>query len=84
MAPACYLWAKLRTWGHDEMAFTPAALAEYQRCFADPAVIHASRKDKCVTTSIDLVYDEADLRGGALVPRQFCVTAPGIRVLRHC
>jgi haloacetate dehalogenase len=66
--PAYYLWAKLRTWGRDEAAFTPAALAEYQRCFADPAVIHASCEDYRAAASIDLVHDEADLGRNVACP----------------
>jgi haloacetate dehalogenase len=42
-------------------AFAPAALAEYRRCFRDPATIHASCEDYRAAESIDLVHDEADL-----------------------
>src|SRR5262249_8889878 len=41
--------------------FTPAALAEYLRCFRDPATIHASCEDYRASASIDLEHDEADL-----------------------
>ncbi len=39
----------------------PDALAEYVRCFRDPAAIHASCEDYRAAASIDLVHDEADL-----------------------
>jgi haloacetate dehalogenase len=39
----------------------PEALAEYERCFADPAVIHASCEDYRAAATIDLEHDEADL-----------------------
>ncbi len=41
--------------------FTPEALAEYKRCFRDPATIHASCEDYRAAASIDLVHDRADL-----------------------
>jgi len=59
--PAYYLWAKLRKWGRDESAFTPAALAEYQRCFARPESIHATCEDYRAAATVDLAHDEADL-----------------------
>ncbi len=36
------------------------AFAEYRRCFADPAAIHASCEDYRAAASIDLEHDEAD------------------------
>lgn len=59
--PAYYLRKKLAQWGRDPSAFTEAALAEYIRCFSDPATIHASCEDYRAAASIDLVHDEADL-----------------------
>ena len=38
----------------------PEAFAEYRRCFADPAAIHASCEDYRASASIDLEHDEAD------------------------
>jgi len=38
----------------------PEAYAEYLRCFADPAVIHASCEDYRASASIDLEHDAAD------------------------
>ena len=41
--------------------FVPDAVAEYVRCFCDPATIHATCEDYRAGASIDLVHDEADL-----------------------
>jgi haloacetate dehalogenase len=41
--------------------FPAAILAEYIRCFRDPATIHATCEDYRAGASIDLVHDEADL-----------------------
>jgi haloacetate dehalogenase len=41
--------------------FTTEAMAEYVRCFCDPAAIHATCEDYRAGASIDLVHDEADL-----------------------
>ncbi len=60
-APEYYLRRKLGHWGKDESAFTPEALAEYVRCFSDPATIHATCEDYRAAASIDLEHDEADM-----------------------
>lgn len=61
--PRFYLHQKLSRWsGAKSMAWVdPAALAEYERCFSDPAMIHATCEDYRAAASIDLVHDEADL-----------------------
>jgi haloacetate dehalogenase len=41
--------------------FAPEALAEYRRCFRDPAAIHASCEDYRAAESIDLEHDAADI-----------------------
>ncbi len=41
--------------------FTAEAMAEYVRCFSDPATIHASCEDYRAAESIDLEHDAADL-----------------------
>ena len=46
--------------------WTPAALAEYERCFADPATIHASCEDYRAAATIDLVRR----RGGPRPPHR--------------
>jgi haloacetate dehalogenase len=40
--------------------FAPEAMAEYLRCFSDPAAIHASCEDYRAAESIDLAHDAAD------------------------
>jgi haloacetate dehalogenase len=49
-------------------AFAPEALAEYRRCFRDPAAIHASCEDYRAAESIDLEHDEADIDRRVSVP----------------
>jgi haloacetate dehalogenase len=41
-------------------AFAAEAMAEYLRCFSDPATIHASCEDYRAAESIDLEHDAAD------------------------
>ncbi|TVQ30371.1 MAG: alpha/beta hydrolase [Geminicoccaceae bacterium] len=55
-----YLHAKLAGWGTGLDAYSPAALAEYERCIQDPATIHAMCEDYRAAASIDLVHDAAD------------------------
>ena len=47
--------------------FDPRALAEYERCFADPATIHATCEDYRAAASIDLEHDDADVAAGRKV-----------------
>jgi haloacetate dehalogenase len=58
--PIYYLHKKLGGWGGQLGIFAPAALAEYERCFSDPATIHASCEDYRAAASIDLEHDAAD------------------------
>ncbi len=58
--PAYYLRWTLGRYGADLDIFAPEALAEYERCFRDPATIHANCEDYRAAASIDLVHDEAD------------------------
>ncbi len=48
-------------------AFSAAALAEYERCFSDPATVHATCEDYRAGASIDLEHDEADFGAGRRV-----------------
>jgi haloacetate dehalogenase len=59
--PLFFLHSVLGRWGRGLDTFAPAALAEYERCFADPAMIHASCEDYRAAATIDLSHDEADL-----------------------
>ncbi|MCG8346976.1 MAG: alpha/beta hydrolase [Chloroflexales bacterium] len=58
--PLYYFHKKICSLGTPREAFAPEALAEYERCFSDPAMIHASCEDYRAAASIDLVHDEAD------------------------
>lgn len=40
--------------------YAPEAIAEYERCFDDPAMIHAMCEDYRAGAGIDLVHDEQD------------------------
>lgn len=59
--PEFYLRSHLGTRHAGLKPFPPEALAEYVRCFSDPATIHASCEDYRAAESIDLEHDEADL-----------------------
>ena len=59
--PAYYLKKKLGGWGSAGISvFDPRAYAEYERCFRDPAVIHASCEDYRAAATLDLEHDAAD------------------------
>lgn len=62
--PELYLRRKIGAWGARGVHFTPDALAEYVRCFDDPATVHASCEDYRAAASIDLVHDRADRDAG--------------------
>lgn len=52
----------------DLSKFDPAAVAEYVRCFADPAAIHASCEDYRAAGTIDMEHDRADRAAGRKLP----------------
>ena len=58
--PAYYLRRKLGGWGSALEHFDPRAYAEYERCFRDPATIHASCEDYRASATIDLEHDRDD------------------------
>ena len=58
--PAYYLRKKLAGWAAGLAHFDPRALAEYERCFRDPATIHATCEDYRAAATIDLEHDAAD------------------------
>ncbi|MGF1477222.1 MAG: alpha/beta fold hydrolase [Geminicoccaceae bacterium] len=67
--PDFYLRDKLGAWSAGRLDhFTPEALAEYERCFRDPATIHATCEDYRAAASIDLEHDEADIGQGLQQP----------------
>lgn len=59
--PEYYLREKLKRWSADVSAFAPEVVAEYIRCFSDPATIRATCEDYRAAATIDLVHDQADL-----------------------
>ena len=61
--PSFYLRENLARWsGSRDMRWVvPEALAEYERCFSDPATIHATCEDYRAAATVDLAHDEADL-----------------------
>jgi haloacetate dehalogenase len=65
--PLYYLRRKLGGWGTGLQHFDARALAEYERCFADPATIHATCEDYRAAASIDLEHDDADVTAGRKV-----------------
>lgn len=58
--PEWFLRETLRRWAAPGAEFDEAAVAEYVRCFGDPAVVHASCEDYRAAAGIDLVHDRAD------------------------
>jgi len=65
--PSYYLRRKIGGWSAGLSYFDPTALAEYERCFSDPATIHATCEDYRAAASIDLVHDDADIAAGRKV-----------------
>ena len=58
--PVSYLHWKLGGWGAGTMKHIEAeALAEYERCFSNPATIHAACEDYRASAGIDLAHDRA-------------------------
>lgn len=58
--PDYFLDRTLQSWSHKEGVFTDDALAEYRRCFRNPATVHATCEDYRAAASIDLKHDAAD------------------------
>ncbi|HET9597155.1 MAG TPA: alpha/beta hydrolase [Anaeromyxobacteraceae bacterium] len=58
--PDYYLMKKLGGWGTRDLPFAEGALAEYRRCFRDPAAFHAMCEDYRASATIDLEHDAAD------------------------
>ncbi len=65
--PEYYLRHKLGQWSVDTAGFAPEAVAEYVRCFSDPAAIHASCEDYRAAATIDLRHDDIDAESGRRV-----------------
>ena len=58
--PIYYLHRKVGALSGTTAHFDPRALAEYERCFSDPATIHATCEDYRAAATIDLEHDAAD------------------------
>jgi len=58
--PVFYLRWTVRSWCGPGRSLAPEAMAEYERCFADPAAVAASCEDYRAGASIDLRHDEED------------------------
>jgi len=71
--PLYYLHRKLGGWGTGMSHFDSRAMAEYERCYRDPATIHASCEDYRAAAAIDLTHDEADVAAGKRVERPLLV-----------
>jgi len=66
--PVYYLRRKLGGLSSGLGVFDRRALAEYERCFADPATIHATCEDYRAAASIDLEHDGADAHARVQCP----------------
>jgi haloacetate dehalogenase len=67
--PGFYLRSKLGGWGsHGLEIFDSRALAEYERCIADPATVHAMCEDYRAAATIDLQHDRADAQARISCP----------------
>ena len=62
--PAYYLRSLLGAWGSGLERHHPAAMAEYERCFADPGARHAMMEDYRAGASLDLRHDAASEAAG--------------------
>lgn len=58
--PEYWVTSMLGRWGKDPTAFPPEVMAEYVRCFRDPATVHATCEDYRAAATIDLEHDAAD------------------------
>ena len=65
--PTFYLHWMMGRLGLGLEHFDARALAEYERCFAQPATIHATCEDYRAAASIDLEHDDADVAAGRRV-----------------
>jgi haloacetate dehalogenase len=65
--PVFYLRRMMGRLGAGLELFDARALADYERCFADPATIHATCEDYRAAASIDIEHDDADVAAGRKV-----------------
>lgn len=81
--PEFYLKTKIHQWSATQTGFTEAAMAEYSRCFSQPAVIHATCEDYRAAASIDLDHDEADIDQKIQCPLLVLWGAKGVMQRRY-
>lgn len=62
--PGFWVRTRMLARHHGGSPFHPTAMAEYVRCFSDPAAIHASCEDYRAAAGIDLVHDDEDADAG--------------------
>jgi haloacetate dehalogenase len=62
--PDWFIRKKLAKTGQGLSFFDPASLAEYTRCFRNPATIHAICEDYRATFGVDLAMDTVDFEAG--------------------
>lgn len=58
--PGWWIRQKLAAWSQNFDAFSPEAIDEYERCFADPAAIHATCEDYRAGATADMADDAVD------------------------
>lgn len=58
--PIFYLHNCLARWAGPGFTFAPEAMAEYERCFSDPAVVHGSCECYRAGATLDVDIDAAD------------------------
>ena len=56
------------SWGKSGNVHSDKAMADYLRCFSDPATIHASCEDYRAAASIDLIHDAENQAGRLDIP----------------
>ena len=79
--PEHWVTSKLGHWGKDPKAFRPEVVAEYVRCFRDPATIHATCEDYRAAAGIDLQHDAADLGRKLAMPLLTLWCATGLSLI---
>ena len=81
--PEFYLRTKLKQWSANPNSFTEEAMAEYIRCFSNPATIHATCEDYRAAATIDLEHDEIDLNSKMQCPLLVLWGAKGVMERRY-
>jgi haloacetate dehalogenase len=65
--PEYFVRRTVARWAGDPDAIAPEALAEYVRCFRDPATIHATCEDYRAGATVDVEADAADREAGRTI-----------------